>query len=97
MKAAIIQSNYIPWKGYFDIIHEVDVFVFLEDVQYTRRDWRNRNKIKTPGGIKWISVPIIRSTNLMIYETKIDYSQDWREKHKKTIHHSHASSEYYDT
>ena len=97
MKAAIIQSNYIPWKGYFDIIHEVDVFVFLEDVQYTRRDWRNRNKIKTPGGIKWISVPIIRSgTDLMIYETKIDYSQDWREKHKKTIHHSHASCEYYD-
>ena len=96
MKAAIIQSNYVPWKGYFDIIHEVDAFVFLEDVQYTRRDWRNRNKIKTPGGIKWISVPIIRGTNLMIYETKIDYSQDWREKHKKTIHHSHASCEYYD-
>ena len=96
MKAAIVQSNYIPWKGYFDIIHEVDVFVFLEDVQYTRRDWRNRNKLKTPGGIKWISVPIIRGTDQMIYETKIDYSQDWREKHKKTIHHSHASSEYYD-
>lgn len=96
MKAAIIQSNYVPWKGYFDIIHEADVFVFLEDVQYTRRDWRNRNKIKTPGGIKWISVPVVRTTDLMIYETKINYSQDWREKHKKTIHHSHASCEYYD-
>ena len=96
MKAAIIQSNYIPWKGYFDIIHEVDVFVFLEDVQYTRRDWRNRNKIKTPGGIKWISVPVIRGTNQMVYETKIDHSQDWREKHKRTIHHSHASCDYYD-
>ena len=42
MKAAIIQSNYLPWKGYFDIINEVDIFVFLEDVQYTTRDWRNR-------------------------------------------------------
>jgi len=97
MKAAIIQSNYLPWKGYFDIIHDVDVFVFLEDVQYTHRDWRNRNKIKTPGGVKWISVPVLGGINQLIYEAKIDYSQDWREKHKQTIHHSYASSSYYDT
>lgn len=96
-KAAIIQSGYLPWKGYFDIIHEVDVFVFLEDVQYTKRDWRNRNKIKTPDGIKWIYVPVISGINQRIYETKIDYSIDWREKHKKTIHHFHAACEYYDS
>ena len=46
-KVGIIQSSYIPWKGYFDIIHDVDLFVYLDDVQYTSRDWRNRNKIKT--------------------------------------------------
>ena len=97
MKAAIIQSNYLPWKGYFDIIHDVDVFVFLENVQYTHRDWRNRNKIKTPGGVKWISVPVLGGINQLIYEAKIDYSQDWREKHKQTIHHSYASASYYDT
>ena len=45
-KVAIIQSNYIPWKGYFDIINQVDEFILYDDVQYTRRDWRNRNKIK---------------------------------------------------
>jgi hypothetical protein len=50
-KVAIIQSNYIPWKGYFDMINMVDEFIFYDDVQYTRRDWRNRNKIKTSTGI----------------------------------------------
>ena len=76
MKTAIIQSNYLPWKGYFDIIHDVDVFIFLDDVQYTHRDWRNRNKVKTPGGVKWISVPILGGINQQIYEAKIDYSQN---------------------
>jgi hypothetical protein len=97
MKAAIIQSNYIPWKGYFDIIHEVDVFVFLEDVQYTKNDWRNRNKIKTPTGTEWITVPVVGGIHQKIFQTKIDYSQDWREKHKKTIHANYASSAYYDS
>jgi len=97
MEAAIIQSNYLPWKGYFDIIHDVDVFVFLEDVQYTHRDWRNRNRVKTPGGVKWISVPILGGIDQRIYEARIDYSQAWREKHKNTIHHSYAKSPFYES
>ena len=44
---AILQSNYIPWKGYFNIIKESDLFIFHDDLQYTKQDWRNRNKIKT--------------------------------------------------
>jgi hypothetical protein len=51
---AILQSNYIPWKGYFDIIGMVDSFILFDDVQYTRRDWRNRNRIKTPRGSEWL-------------------------------------------
>ena len=57
-KIAILQSNYIPWKGYFDLINMVDEFVLYDDMQYTRRDWRNRNKIKTPQGLKWLSIPV---------------------------------------
>ncbi len=94
MKAAIIQSSYIPWKGYFDIIHDADVFVFLEDVQYTKHDWRSRNRIKTPGGIKWLSVPVIGGISQQLWEARIDGRQ-WADKHKKTIHHSYASSPYY--
>ena len=55
---AILQSNYIPWKGYFDIIKSVDEFIFYDTCQYTKRDWRNRNRIKTRSGLKWLTVPV---------------------------------------
>jgi hypothetical protein len=57
-KVAILQSNYIPWKGYFDMIAAVDEFILYDDMQYTRRDWRNRNLIKTPQGVQWLTVPV---------------------------------------
>jgi hypothetical protein len=57
-KVAILQSNYIPWKGYFDLINMVDEFILYDDMQYTRRDWRNRNKIKTDQGLKWLTIPV---------------------------------------
>jgi WbqC-like protein family len=57
-KIAISQSNYIPWKGYFDLIDSVDEFVFYDCAQYTRRDWRNRNWIKSPAGMIWLSIPV---------------------------------------
>jgi len=58
MNVLISQSNYIPWKGYFDSIARCDVFVVFDDMQYTRRDWRNRNMIKTPQGLKWLTIPV---------------------------------------
>lgn len=57
-KIAILQSNYIPWKGYFDMIAAVDEFIFYDEMQYTTHDWRNRNKIKTQKGLTWISIPV---------------------------------------
>ena len=63
MLVGMVQSNYLPWKGYFDFIDDVDLFVIYDDVQYTRRDWRNRNLIKTPTGMKWITVPVQFSQN----------------------------------
>ena len=57
-KVAILQSNYIPWKGYFDMIASVDEFILYDDMQYTRRDWRNRNQIKTAQGLKWLTIPV---------------------------------------
>ena len=94
-KAAIIQSSYIPWKGYFDIIHDADVFVFLEDVQYTKGSWRNRNKVKTPAGVKWLTVPTVGGIHQQIRETRIDYHRDWADKHKKTIYYSYSPCEYF--
>jgi len=86
MKIAISQSNYIPWKGYFDSIAFVDLFILYDDVQYTRRDWRNRNRIKTSQGLKWLTIPVeVKSKYYQkINETKVSNAQ-WAEKHWKTI------------
>ncbi len=92
MKAAILQSNYIPWKGYFDIINDVDIFIILDDVQYTLRDWRNRNQIKTANGLKWLSVPVQGGRNQTICDVKIDYENNWAHKHIETIRHSYSKS-----
>lgn len=85
-KVAIVQSNYIPWKGYFDMIAAVDEFILYDDMQYTRRDWRNRNQIKTPQGPQWLTVPVkVKGKYLQtIRETEID-GVDWVEAHWKAI------------
>lgn len=85
-KVAIVQSNYIPWKGYFDMIAAVDEFILYDDMQYTRRDWRNRNQIKTPQGLQWLTVPVkVKGKyHQTIRETEIDGS-DWAEAHWKAI------------
>ena len=57
-RSFIVQSNYLPWRGYFDLIRRADELILLDSVQYTRRDWRNRNIIKTPAGPQWITVPV---------------------------------------
>jgi hypothetical protein len=68
---AILQSNYIPWKGYFDIIAAVDEFIIHDDVQYTKQDWRNRNQIKTPQGLKWLTIPVGQDTNRLIRDVHV--------------------------
>lgn len=92
----ITQSNYIPWKGYFDAINMVDEFVVYDDMQYTKRDWRNRNKIKTPQGELWLSIPVAVKGK---FEQKINetfVAQDnWGEKHWKTISSNYAKSPYF--
>ncbi len=95
-KIAIIQSNYIPWKGYFHIIQKVDHFVFLDSVKYTTRDWRNRNQIKTPSGISWLSVPTKRKSDSLIKDVLIDNPTNWAEKHFKTLWGSYKRTDYWE-
>ena len=85
-RVAILQSNYIPWKGYFDMIAAVDEFILYDDMQYTRRDWRNRNQIKTPQGIQWLTVPVqVKGKyDQKIKDTLIDGSE-WAGTHWKTL------------
>ncbi|ADD69534.1 WbqC-like family protein [Denitrovibrio acetiphilus DSM 12809] len=95
-KIAILQSNYIPWKGYFDLINMVDVFVIYDEMQYTRRDWRNRNKIKTAQGSQWLSIPVeVKGKySQKIRETKIG-DKSWAMKHWRSIVQNYAKSVYF--
>lgn len=92
-KIAISQSNYIPWKGYFNLINSVDVFVIYDDMQFTKRDWRNRNIIKTPQGLKWLTIPVFTKDRYFqkINETKIS-DKRWPIKHWKAITRSYSKA-----
>jgi len=94
-RVAILQSNYIPWKGYFDIIHDVDEFIFLDDRQYTKRDWRNRNRIKTPTGTAWLTIPVGDSEARRICDVKLPDS-DWARKHWRRLQASYAGAPHFE-
>lgn len=95
MRVAILQSNYIPWKGYFDIIGSVDAFVLYDDMQYTKNDWRNRNKIKTQNGLQWLSIPVRQeSLHQKINETKI-IDAKWNVNHWRSLSQSYAKAPYF--
>jgi hypothetical protein len=92
---AIIQSCYVPWKGYFDIIRAVDEFVFLDDAQFTKRDWRNRNLIKTPRGLVWMSIPVVSKGR---YEQAIDETEiagPWSDKHWRMLQSNYARAPHF--
>lgn len=95
-RVAIVQSNYIPWKGYFDLINMVDEFILYDDVQYTRRDWRNRNKIKTVNGLHWLSIPVKVNGNYFqkIKDTVVS-DPNWNREHWKTISHHYARAKWF--
>ena len=95
-KVAISQSNYIPWKGYFDSIAQVDEFILYDDMQYTKRDWRNRNKIKTPQGLKWMSIPVEVKGKFFqkINETKVS-EFNWPEKHLTLLKQNYSKAPSY--
>jgi len=96
-RVAIVQSNYIPWKGYFDMIASVDEFILYDDMQYTKRDWRNRNQIKTPQGVQWLTVPVrVKGKyHQKIRETEIEGSE-WAAAHWKSLVQNYRRAPHFD-
>ena len=91
----ISQSNYIPWKGYFDMIASVDVFVIYDEVQYTKNDWRNRNLIKTKNGLQWLTIAVKQeSLSQAIYDTEV-FKTNWRKKHIGTLRANYGKALYF--
>jgi hypothetical protein len=94
-RVAVIQSNYIPWKGYFDIINRVDEFIFYDCVQYTKNDWRNRNKIKSRSGATWLTIPVIvNSLSQTIRDTKVADPR-WTQKHWRTLSQGYCHTAHF--
>ncbi|MEE9356698.1 MAG: WbqC family protein [Methylococcaceae bacterium] len=97
-KIAILQSNYIPWKGYFDLMSQVDEFIIFDEVQYTKGDWRNRNLIKTAQGLKWLTIPIMKSNSLQQRVCEIQVSDAvWRKKHWQSLITNYSKAPYFKT
>ncbi len=92
-KIVITQSNYIPWKGYFDAINTMDEFILYDDMQFTKRDWRNRNLIKTPNGLHWLTIPVEVKGKFFqkISETKIS-DASWNKSHWSTLKQCYSQS-----
>src|SRR5262245_60551558 len=99
MNCVILQPSYIPWRGYFHQIYKADTFIFLDDVQYDSRGWRNRNRIKTHAKSKWLTIPVYhkgcQTRHTMIRDIRICYDTPWRAKHWHTLEQSYAKAPHF--
>jgi len=99
MKCVILQPSYIPWRGYFHQIQKADVFVFYDDVQYDKHGWRNRNRIKTHQGTRWLTIPVLARNapveHTAINQIMIDQRQPWNRKHWMTLTQSYANAPFF--
>jgi hypothetical protein len=100
VKCVILQPSFIPWRGYFHQIEKTDVFMFYDDVQYDDRGWRNRNRIKTAGGVKWLTIPVlsqgVQLARTSIKEIRIAWDRPWGRKHWATIRHSYSQAPFFE-
>ena len=106
MKAVIVQPFYLPWIGYFGMIDEADIFVFADNLQFLKKSWQRRNKIKTMNNTsKWISVPVTgkykQNINEVAINNSVSYKQkqtmvNWKEKHWESITSSYSKAPYFD-
>jgi hypothetical protein len=92
---AIMQPTYLPWVGYFDLMDRVDQFVLLDDVQFEKQSWQQRNRVKTPNGLEWLTVPVARGRlRKTVAETELSEPSFW-EKHLRTIDCNYAAAPFY--
>jgi hypothetical protein len=96
MKVAIHQPQYLPWLGYFDKLDQVDCFVLLDDAQFKKNEWQNRNRIKTAAGWQWLTVPVLHRFPQRISEVEINRTAPWARKHLQALFSNYASAPYFE-
>jgi hypothetical protein len=94
----ILQPGYLPWLGFFEQLYSCDVFVLYDDVQFEKGSWRNRNRIKSPQGPVWLTVPVLLKGRgfPLIKDVKINSSIPWSKKHIKTITQNYAKAPFFE-
>jgi hypothetical protein len=99
VKCVILQPSYMPWRGYFHQIQKADLFIFYDDVQYDDRGWRNRNRVKTEQGTRWLTIPVfsqgVQVTRTPIRDVHISWERPWARKHWETIRHSYGRAPHF--
>jgi hypothetical protein len=97
VRVGILQPGYLPWLGFFEQMYKSDVFVLYDDVQYDKQGWRNRNRIKTANGIRWLTVPVIVKSKQhpLVHEVLIENKHNWRKKHFLSIKQNYAKASFY--
>jgi len=93
--AAVHQPQYLPWLGYFDKIRRADVFCFLDNVQYKKNDWQNRNRLKTAQGWQWLTVPVRYRFPQKINEVTINNAVAWKTKHLQSLATNYSRAPYF--
>jgi hypothetical protein len=92
----IEQPSYVPWLGYFDLMARADTWVWYDDVDYTRADWRNRNRLARAGPASWVTVPVRARRGTRIVEVEIDQGRSWQRKHLETLRHCCGAAPHYE-
>lgn len=95
MILAAHQPQFMPWLGYFDKMRRCDVFILLDDVQFKKNEWQNRNRVWSPEGWKWLTVPVLQHFPQGINTVRINNSVSWRDKHLKTLSQSYRAGAHY--
>lgn len=99
MNVVILQPSYIPWRGYFHQIQKADIFVFYDDVQYDKNGWRNRNRVKTSTGSRWLTIPVnddgVVTQHIPINQVKINWIKSWNKSHLDILKQLYKSAPYF--
>ncbi len=97
-RVAIMQPTYLPWSGYFGLMNDVDIFIYLDSVQFSRRSWQQRNQIKTSNGPTWLSIPVLKKgkRDQLIHEVEIDHSASFSESHVRSMVLNYKKSIFFD-
>jgi hypothetical protein len=96
MRIAIIQSSYVPWKGFFDLIGRCEEYVIYDSVQYAKGHWHNRNRIKTANGVQWLTIPVITKGRFEQPINDVQIEKSWADKHWRTLELSYKRAAFFD-